>query len=57
MNSGFQPAITPQFIVDLLLILTVAWVFGGLFMRFGLPVMLGGTIGRCYPRPCLFWHH
>jgi Kef-type K+ transport system membrane component KefB len=37
----FKIAITPQLIIDLLLILTVAWALGGLFMRFGLPVMLG----------------
>jgi Kef-type K+ transport system membrane component KefB len=54
MNSGFQPAITPQFIVDLLLILTVAWVFGGLFMRFGLPVMLGELLAGVILGPACF---
>lgn len=33
--------ITPQLIINLLLILLVAWALGGLFSRFGLPVMLG----------------
>ncbi len=37
----FEIAITPQLIIDLLLVLTVAWALGGLFARFGLPVMLG----------------
>ena len=36
-----QIAITPQLIIDLLLILTVAWTMGKVFVRFGLPVMLG----------------
>ncbi len=33
--------ITPDLIINILLILTVAWVLGSLFSRFGLPVMLG----------------
>lgn len=33
--------ITPQLMVSLLLILSVAWILGILFSRFGLPVMLG----------------
>ncbi|MFC1849954.1 cation:proton antiporter [candidate division CSSED10-310 bacterium] len=33
--------ITTQLIINLLLILTVAWILGSLFSRFGLPVMLG----------------
>jgi Kef-type K+ transport system membrane component KefB len=33
--------ITPQLIVNLLLILSVAWILGIFFSRFGLPVMLG----------------
>jgi Kef-type K+ transport system membrane component KefB len=41
MELEVKIAITPQLIIDLLLILTVAWTMGGLFMRFGLPVMLG----------------
>ncbi|MBW2107209.1 MAG: cation:proton antiporter [Deltaproteobacteria bacterium] len=41
MTDAFKIAITPALIIDLLLILTIAWVLGGLFLRFGLPVMLG----------------
>lgn len=33
--------ITPQLIVNLILILTVAWVLGRAFARFGMPVILG----------------
>ena len=33
--------ITPMLIVNLLLILTVAWILGALFTRYGLPAMLG----------------
>jgi len=33
--------ITPKLIFDVLLILIVAWILGGFFTRFGLPVMLG----------------
>jgi len=33
--------ITSRLLIDLLLILTIAWVMGGLFSRFGLPIMLG----------------
>ncbi len=33
--------ITPQLILHLLLILSVAWILGSLFSRFGLPAMLG----------------
>lgn len=33
--------ITPRLIINLLLILVVAWFLGGLFSRYGLPVMLG----------------
>jgi Kef-type K+ transport system membrane component KefB len=33
--------ITPQLIINLLLILVVAWILGGLFARYGLPMMLG----------------
>jgi Kef-type K+ transport system membrane component KefB len=33
--------ITPKVIINILLILTVAWGLGSLFSRFGLPVMLG----------------
>ena len=33
--------ITTQLIINLLLILTVAWIFGSIFNRFGLPAMLG----------------
>ncbi|MBE9582167.1 MAG: cation:proton antiporter [Proteobacteria bacterium] len=33
--------ITPQLLIDLLLILTIAWIMGGVFSRFGLPIMLG----------------
>ncbi|MFQ5585699.1 MAG: cation:proton antiporter [Thermodesulfobacteriota bacterium] len=33
--------ITQQIIVTLILILTVAWILGSLFARFGLPVILG----------------
>ena len=33
--------LTSQLITTLILILTVAWIFGGLFARFGLPVILG----------------
>ncbi|GAB4389292.1 MAG: cation:proton antiporter [Thermodesulfovibrionales bacterium] len=33
--------ITSQLIINLLLILVVAWFLGGLFARYGLPVMLG----------------
>ncbi len=33
--------ITPQLMISLLLILVVAWAMGGLFSRFGLPVVLG----------------
>jgi Kef-type K+ transport system membrane component KefB len=32
--------ITAKLILDILLILIVAWFFGSLFTRFGLPVML-----------------
>lgn len=32
---------TPEVIINILLILTVAWGLGSLFSRFGLPVMLG----------------
>lgn len=32
---------THQLIINLLLILVVAWILGGFFARFGLPVMLG----------------
>ena len=41
MGLESKIAITPQLIIDLLLILTVAWIMGGVFIRFGLPVMLG----------------
>ena len=37
----FEAAITPQLITNILLILTVAWVFGAISMRLGLPVMIG----------------
>jgi len=33
--------ITSELILKLLLILSVAWIFGYVFSRFGLPVMLG----------------
>ena len=33
--------ITPELIINILLILTVAWGMGSFFSRFGLPVMLG----------------
>ena len=33
--------ITEHLIVNLILILTVAWVFGAFFARFGLPILLG----------------
>jgi Kef-type K+ transport system membrane component KefB len=33
--------ITPQLLINLLVILVVAWILGGLFARHGLPVMLG----------------
>ena len=33
--------ITQQLIINLLLILVVAWFIGGIFARFGFPVMLG----------------
>ena len=33
--------ITPELIFNILLILVVAWILGGFFTRFGLPVMLG----------------
>lgn len=33
--------ITTQLIINLLLILTVAWILGSIFNRFGLPTMLG----------------
>lgn len=33
--------ITPQLVINLLLILTMAWVMGDVFSRFGLPIMLG----------------
>lgn len=33
--------ITEQLIINLILILTVAWVFGAFFARFGFPVLLG----------------
>lgn len=33
--------ITTQLILNLLLILTVAWILGSIFNRFGLPTMLG----------------
>jgi Kef-type K+ transport system membrane component KefB len=33
--------ITPELIVSLLLIMCVAWILGTLFMRFGMPAMLG----------------
>jgi Kef-type K+ transport system membrane component KefB len=33
--------ITPELIINILLILTVAWGLGSFFARFGLPVMLG----------------
>jgi Kef-type K+ transport system membrane component KefB len=54
MSFGFKLAITPQFIVDLLLILTVAWALGSLFMRFGLPVMLGELLAGVILGPALF---
>jgi tyrosine decarboxylase/aspartate 1-decarboxylase len=37
-------AITQHLIVTLILVLAVAWVFGALFARFGLPVILGEMI-------------
>jgi len=54
MSLGFKIAITPQFIVDLLLILTVAWALGSLFMRFGLPVMLGELLAGIILGPAWF---
>jgi Kef-type K+ transport system membrane component KefB len=33
--------ITPQLMINLLLILVAAWIMGGLFSRYGLPVVLG----------------
>ena len=47
-------AITSRFIVDLLLILTVAWALGRVFMRFGLPVMLGELLAGVILGPVLF---
>jgi len=37
-------AITQHLIINLLLILVVAWVLGSVFARFGLPVMLGELV-------------
>lgn len=36
--------ITPELIINLLLILVVAWILGAFFVRFGLPAMLGGLL-------------
>jgi Kef-type K+ transport system membrane component KefB len=33
--------ITPQLMINLLLILVAAWIMGGLFSRYGLPFVLG----------------
>jgi Kef-type K+ transport system membrane component KefB len=33
--------ITPQLMINLLLILIAAWIMGGLFSRYGLPFVLG----------------
>ncbi len=40
-EKGYSTMITPEILVSLLLILTVAWVLGVIFSRFGLPFMLG----------------
>jgi Kef-type K+ transport system membrane component KefB len=50
----FKVAITPQLIIDLLLVLTVAWTLGGLFARFGLPVMLGELLAGVIIGPVCF---
>jgi Kef-type K+ transport system membrane component KefB len=50
----FEIAITPQLIIDLLLVLTVAWALGGLFTRFGLPVMLGELLAGVIIGPACF---
>ena len=36
--------LTDHLIINLLLILAVAWPFGALFAKFGLPVMLGQLV-------------
>ncbi|MEJ2690926.1 MAG: cation:proton antiporter, partial [Deltaproteobacteria bacterium] len=36
--------ITQHLIINLLLILVVAWILGSIFARFGLPVMLGELV-------------
>ena len=50
----FEIAITPQLIIDLLLVLSVAWALGGLFVRFGLPVMLGELLAGVIIGPACF---
>jgi Kef-type K+ transport system membrane component KefB len=54
MGMELKIVITPQLIIDLLLVLTVAWALGGLFVRFGLPVMLGELLAGVIIGPAGF---
>ncbi|MBW1709427.1 MAG: cation:proton antiporter [Deltaproteobacteria bacterium] len=48
--------ITSELVIDMLLILTVAWIFGYIFTRFGLPLMLGQLLaGLIIGPPLLGW--
>ena len=46
--------ITQQLILNLILVLAVAWVFGSIFARFGLPVILGQMIAGFILGPAVF---
>ena len=46
--------ITQQLILKLILVLAVAWVFGSIFARFGLPVILGQMIAGFILGPAVF---
>ncbi len=45
--------ITSELILNILLILIVAWVLGSVFTRFGLPVMLGELLAGIILGPSL----
>ncbi len=45
--------ITSELILNILLILIVAWILGSVFTRFGLPVMLGELLARIILGPPL----
>ncbi|HEC32049.1 MAG TPA: cation:proton antiporter, partial [Deltaproteobacteria bacterium] len=46
--------ITQQLILNLILVLAVAWAFASLFVRFGLPVILGQMLAGFLLGPAVF---